>query len=57
MTATATMIAGFGLAVLGLGLWSVPLALVVGGLVLFVSGGLEHRAEQRARAAPKTTTT
>jgi hypothetical protein len=33
-------IAGFALVVLGLSLWSVALACVVGGVTLFVCGGL-----------------
>ena len=40
------MVAGFGLAVVGVALWSVPAAFCVAGVVLFVAGGLELRAQQ-----------
>lgn len=34
------MVSGFALVVVGVGLWSVPAACIVAGVVLFVSGGL-----------------
>ena len=52
--ATAFLIVGFLLAVVGLALWSLPLALVVAGAVLFVSGGLELA---RDRTPPRRGTT
>jgi hypothetical protein len=39
--AVGFVIAGFLLTVIGIGLWSVPAAFVVAGLVLFLAGGLE----------------
>lgn len=45
--ATLFMSIGFVLAVIGLGMLSVPAALVIAGVTLFISGGLEHRAQQR----------
>lgn len=42
------MVAGFLVAMTGLALWSLPLALVVGGTILFISGGLEHRNTRRS---------
>ncbi len=47
MTTAAFMLAGFLAMVIGLALWSVPLALIVGGVLLFVAGGLEHRRSFR----------
>lgn len=41
--ATLFMLLGFVLVVVGIALWSLPAALVVAGLTLFVSGGLEYR--------------
>lgn len=38
---------GYGLAVTGLALWSLPLALVVGGTVLFVAGGAQVSGRPR----------
>lgn len=35
----AFMVLGFLLTVVGVGLWSVPAACIVAGVVLFVSGG------------------
>lgn len=43
MIAAACQMVGFAIAVIGIGIWSVPAALVVAGVVLFVSGGLEAR--------------
>lgn len=39
----ACLVGGFLLALLGVGLLSVPWALILGGLTLFVSGGLTLR--------------
>lgn len=41
----ALMLVGFGLAVTGIALWSVPAACVVAGVVLFLCGGLEYRRQ------------
>lgn len=43
----AFMVAGFVFTVVGIGLWSVPAACVVAGIVLFVSGGLAARRTKR----------
>jgi hypothetical protein len=43
MMTTIGLFIGFALIVTGLGLWNISAALVVGGLVLFVSAGLERR--------------
>lgn len=45
MMALASLILGFLLLVVGIGLWSVPAACVVAGLMLFVSGGLELKGQ------------
>jgi len=37
--ADAFLIVGFGLVVAGVALWSIPAALIVAGVVLFLSGG------------------
>jgi len=42
VVSVAFQLVGFVLVVIGVGLWSVPAACVVAGLVLFVAGGLEH---------------
>ena len=39
----AFMVSGFVLVVIGVGLWSIPAACVVAGVVLFVSGGKASR--------------
>lgn len=39
--ADAFLILGFVLVIAGVALWSVPAALCVAGVVLFVAGGLE----------------
>ncbi len=49
--AAAMMLLGFVLAVAGLALWSLPLSLVVAGVTVFVSAGLEHRNQQSALRA------
>lgn len=43
--AGALMVLGFVLAVTGIALWSVPVACVVAGVVLFLAGGLEYRRQ------------
>jgi len=48
--ATAFLIIGFLLVIVGIGLWSIPAALVVAGVVLFISGGLDLRAERKPRS-------
>lgn len=45
--ADAFLLIGFGLFVAGVALWSVPAALCVSGVVLFVAGGLEKAREGR----------
>jgi len=39
--AEAFLIGGFLLAVIGVGLWSVPAACIVAGVVMFIAGGRE----------------
>ncbi len=41
------LLVGFVTAIVGLALWSVPAALVVAGLVVFVSGGLDLRRQRK----------
>lgn len=41
--ATAFQVTGFVLTVVGVGCWSIPAALIVAGVTLFVSGGLDQR--------------
>jgi hypothetical protein len=43
------LIVGFLLAVTGVALYSIRLALIVAGLVLFISGGLELRLQAPRR--------
>jgi len=43
------LVAGFLLAVAGVALYSIPLALIVAGVTLFVSGGLELRLQATRR--------
>lgn len=38
---TAFLIVGFLLLVVGVGLWSLPAAFTVAGLLLFIAGGLD----------------
>lgn len=42
MLANMFIIVGFLLALLGIGLWSVPAACLVAGIILFVAGGLDQ---------------
>ena len=51
MMAVAQLLVGFVLIVAGLWRWSPALALVVAGVLLFVSGGLELRARSPRRSA------
>lgn len=48
MIAIAFQIVGFGLVITGIACWSVPAALVVAGVVMFIAGGLEQRRGGRA---------
>lgn len=41
MTALVFQSAGFAALLVGLALWSIPAALVIGGAILFLAGGLE----------------
>lgn len=43
LMADAFQVLGFGLAVTGVGFYSIPLAFIVAGLVLFTVGGLAAR--------------
>lgn len=36
-------VGGFALVVVGVGCWSVPLAMIVAGITMFIAGGLEQR--------------
>jgi len=45
--ADAFLILGFGLVVVGVGLASIPAALCLAGVVLFVAGGLQKAADTR----------
>lgn len=47
--ADVLLIVGFLLVVAGVGLWSIPAALCVAGVVLFVAGGLMSQRERRGR--------
>ena len=47
MMATAFQLVGFIVTIVGLALWSVPAALIVAGVVLFVTGGLDARRDQQ----------
>lgn len=47
--AHAFLIVGFGLVVTGVALVSVPAALCVAGVVVFVAGGLQARADAAHR--------
>jgi len=44
--AAAFLVLGFALVIVGVGLESVPAALTLAGIVLFVSGGLELRRDK-----------
>jgi hypothetical protein len=43
VAASAFQVVGFALAVTGVACWSFPAALIVAGVTLFITGGLEAR--------------
>lgn len=50
LLAEVFMTVGFLLMVVGIGLWSIPAACLIGGAVLFITGGLETRTPRASRA-------